>query len=95
MFCVPGPLDMYIFSYQTIKNQYSYSSLHGAPWRSLAHSGVLWCLPVLPSASWRSLSLSGAPQGVPGTSPPGRGRSLALPRGSPGKSPPGTHPRVA
>ena len=66
MFCVPGPLDMYIFSYQTIKNQYSYSSLHGAPWRSLAHSGVLWCLPVLPSAPWRSLSLSGAPQGGAG-----------------------------
>ena len=61
MFCAPGPLDIFIFGYQTIKNQYSYSSLHGAPWRSLAHSGVLWCLPVLPSAPWRSMSLSGAP----------------------------------
>ena len=76
MFCVPGPLDMYIFSYQTIKKSVF---LFITPWLSLAFPGALWRSLVpsrapqrslaVPVALWRSTGGASAPQGVPRKSP--------------------------
>ena len=57
IFHVPGPLEIFIFSYQTIKNQYSCPALPGRPWDSLALSGALWCSLALSRVSQRSLPL--------------------------------------